>query len=130
MDAATEPVLVVEDDVVSRMILCRMLQQMGYRPDTATSVESALELAGSSDYCLIISDFQLLDGTGIDLLDQLPVAGRSPAPFILVTGIESSSSEADGWRHRVDAFLTKPVHSRELRACVERVRGPGREHVG
>jgi hypothetical protein len=48
----------------------------------------------------------------------------------MVTGIEASSAEADGWRHRVSAFLTKPVHSRDLRACVERVRGAGGPQSG
>ncbi len=121
MDPAADAVLVVEDDVVSRMVLCRMLQQMGYRPVAADSVRAALDLAAAQDFGLVISDYLLPDGNGLDLLDQLPVPGRSAAPFILVTGIGSSDVEADGWRHRVDAYLTKPVHSRELRSCVGRV---------
>ncbi len=118
---AAGTVLVVEDDVVSRMVLCRMLHQMGHEPVAADSVRSALEAATSADFGLVISDYLLPDGTGLELLEQLSATGRDRAPFILVTGLGSTEVEAEGWRHRVDAYLTKPVHSRELRACVGQV---------
>ncbi|WP_245674062.1 MULTISPECIES: response regulator [Actinoplanes] len=116
-------VLVVEDDVVSRMILCRMLQQMDLNPVAASSVQEALEVAGKGDFRLVISDFMLPDGTGLELLEKLPALGRQSAPFILVTSVGTAVMENDGGQHKVDGYLTKPMHSRELRAIVKKVCG-------
>lgn len=121
MTASRGNILVVEDDIVSRMVLCRMLQQMEYHTVAAMSVQEALDLAGRWDFCMVISDFRLPDGTGLDVLERLAGQGRPVAPFILVTSVGTAVMENEGGSAKVDAYLTKPMHSRELQACVRRV---------
>jgi CheY-like chemotaxis protein len=71
-------------------------------------------------------------GTGLDVLARL---GRGPGhpAFVLVTGIVDaarvdgahreahSAGDGDAQFDAVDAYLTKPVSTRALRACVDAV---------
>ncbi len=125
-------VLVVDDDTVSRLVLAHMLRRLGYDVVEADDLGPAVQLAGSSEFQLVISDYAMPGGTGLQLLAQLPTTKR-PA-FVLVTGIapDAVSGAADaaaaGARRfdvpagrTIDGYLTKPVSTRAVRACLRDV---------
>ena len=115
-DDAVEPlevpcVLVVDDDAVSRMMVSHVTQRAGYRVLEADSVASAIPIFAEVDVNIVISDFMMPGGTGLDLLEAMPDAD---IPFVLLTGVmeigELNDSRVDG----VAAYLTKPFASHAL----------------
>ena len=111
-------VLVVDDDPVSRMMLAHVVRRAGHHVDEAESVATALPLLETRRFDLVISDYMMPGGTGLDLLDALPDAG---VPFVLLTGVMESGELDDERVDRVDAYVTKPFASAELEELVERL---------
>lgn len=112
--------LIVDDDAVSRLILCHMLGSTGWSVEQAEDVPEAIAMVTETAYDLVISDFHLPSGTGVEILDAVARSGHSPA-FVLVTGIIEYSSLSSEVASRLAAQLTKPVSSQTLRAALERL---------
>ncbi len=117
-DLAGLHVLCIDDDAPSLDALASVLRVWGCCPQTATSAEQALALAGELDYVdVILSDQDLGDGeTGVELVGRLrEVLGEIPAA--LVTGdptILAAQREGD-----IDfPVLTKPVRHEDLKAML------------
>lgn len=116
--------LIVDDDLVSRLVLSRILTRLGHQVFTASEVVGGVDLALRVRPDLVFSDFQLPDGTGDDLL----LAVRQCAltmPVVLVTGVagleQSRARLGSGLMADLPALaatLTKPVDSRAISGCV------------
>ncbi len=99
----------------------RLLSAAGY--EDVTVVNSGAEaLAACSDADIILLDYQLPDGTGIDLLPRL-VARPDPPSVVMVTGEGSETLAAAALRAGAEDYLVKDGNLRELLPqIVERVR--------
>lgn len=106
-------VLVVDDDPVSRLVLCHMLQQQGFETEEADSAKAALAIY-RPDISLILCDYIMPEASGLDLLESLP---DTRPPFILLTGELRREDFGDPRVTELDGYLTKPVGSEELRAA-------------
>ncbi|QHC68009.1 response regulator [Rathayibacter oskolensis] len=117
--------LVVDDDVVSRLVLSRMLRRSDWVVDETEDVPEALAALAEHRFDLVVADYRLPSGTGVQILEAL--AGASdPPPFVLVTGILEYSSLPPETVRGVRAHLTKPVSSEALRRTLESVVLEGR----
>jgi len=108
-------VLVVDDDQVSRLVLAHMLTRLGCMVIEADDVAAASELDSVPGLDLVISDFAMPGGTGLDLLTHLR-RQHQRVPFVIMTGLVEHADLAD-----VDASLTKPVSTRALIDCLRRL---------
>ncbi len=113
VEKADITVLVVDDDPVSRLVLCHMLQQQGFATEEADSAEAALAMYRPA-LALILCDYIMPGGSGLDLLEALPA---SRPPFVLLTGELRREDFGDPRVNGLDGYLTKPVGSEELRAA-------------
>ncbi len=114
-DDEVRTALVVDDDVVSRLVLAHLLRRSGWEVDEADDVAPARSLLAECDYTAVFSDYSMPGGTGMDLLASLP----APRPlFVLITGVVQHTGRADHPDHRVDARLTKPISTRALQQCL------------
>jgi CheY-like chemotaxis protein len=106
-------VLVVDDDAVSLMMASHITQRAGYEVVQASSVAEALEALANSDIRIdmVISDFMMSGGTGLDLLEAMP---DPSIPFVLLTGVMEISEFEDARVERATAYLTKPFASHAL----------------
>jgi CheY-like chemotaxis protein len=109
--------LVVDDDAVSRLVMCHLLRGLGWTVEPAADAPEAAARLSTADFDLVVSDFELPSGTGIDVLEA---AERSPsrAAFVLVTGIIGYSSLPEATTSRLSGHLTKPVSSQTLRGLL------------
>ena len=114
--ARSAVILVVEDnkDVVRYLKL--VLEMKGHQVRTAVDLASAFE-ASEEPFDLLISDIELPDGSGLDIMRRL----RGQVPGIAISGFGapddvSMSLDAGFARH-----LTKPVEVRHLDAAIEAV---------
>ncbi len=105
-------ILLVEDNPDSLRALAMSLSLLGYQVRPANSLRTALAAAENEGYDLIVSDLELGDGTGLDLLRSLG-PGRS-VPAIALTGYGSEEDRQMCLKAGFEMHLTKPVETRQL----------------
>jgi DNA-binding response OmpR family regulator len=86
----------------------------GFRP--ANNLRTALAAAEDDGYDLIISDLELGDGTGLDLLNSLG-PGRS-VPAIVLTGYGSEEDRKMCLEAGFEMHIVKPVLTRQLSEAI------------
>jgi PAS domain S-box-containing protein len=112
-------ILLVEDNPDTLRALSMSLSLLGYEVRTANSLRTALAAAEEGGYDLIVSDLELGDGTGLDLLRSIG-PGRS-APAIALTGYGSEEDRKMCLEAGFLLHLTKPVETRYLGDAIRNV---------
>ncbi|MBC0855541.1 MULTISPECIES: PP2C family protein-serine/threonine phosphatase [Pantoea] len=110
-------VLIVEDSLVYRRLLSRMLTQWGYRVSEAENGIVALTILETQPVSMVISDWEMPEMDGLTLCRE--IRGRQLGHyiyFILLTARENPNDLTQGFDAGVDDFLSKPVEQSELRA--------------
>ena len=79
------PFLVVDDDTVSRLVLASTLRKLGFEVAVAEDVASARTMLDAEEYAAVFTDYEMPDGTGLDLIAHADASG-SAVPFVLITG--------------------------------------------
>ena len=111
------PVLVVDDDTVSRLVLAHMLRGLGFEVVQADDLGPAVDLLGTAKFAVVFSDYSMPGGTGLQLFETVRSSPNRPK-FVLVTGIVDRAGHGSSSDDSVDAHLAKPVSTRSLRACL------------
>jgi putative two-component system response regulator len=105
--------LVVEDDPAVRGMLGHVLTSAGYPCETTGDVQGAEELLGRGDVLLLITDVQLHDRSGIDLLGVIDDVSPDTAT-IVVTGLDDPSVADLAIERGAYGYLVKPFGPSEL----------------
>ena len=107
----THRVLIVEDEPQVAASLRELLEREGYAVTVAGSIaEAKRALADPPDVMLL--DWRLPDGEGIDLLKEL--RKTSDLPVLRVTARVEVIDKVLGLEIGADDYVTKPVEPREL----------------
>ncbi len=112
-------ILLVEDNPDSLRALSMSLSLLGYKVRPANSLRTALAAAENGGYDLILSDLELGDGTGLELLRSMG-PGRS-APAIAITGYGSEEDRQMCLEAGFVTHLIKPVETRQLDEAIRSV---------
>ncbi|MBR1569997.1 MAG: response regulator transcription factor [Bacteroidales bacterium] len=112
-------VYIIEDEALSRSVLCRLLEK--HFPDlevagTAESVEEAVALLKAGMPDLIFMDIQLADGDSFDIFTQVDVRCH----VVMTTAYDSYAVQA--FEAGSIDYLVKPVDLPALQRAVERCR--------
>jgi CheY-like chemotaxis protein len=114
--------MLVEDHQDTAATLRRLLTRRGYEVQAAGSVSSALELAKSFDFDVLVSDIGLPDGTGVDLLRKLrEIPGKTNLCGIALSGFGMDEDIARSKEAGLAQHLTKPVDFSQLQQCLTRI---------
>ncbi len=86
--AREKRVLVVEDDEPIRALLFTILRRRGFRVDTATNGQDAIERLKRCNYALVLLDLMMPVMSGYEFLDALERydKGRRPLVIVLTAG--------------------------------------------
>jgi diguanylate cyclase (GGDEF)-like protein len=97
-------ILYVEDDDVDQMALKRMVRDNGlpYDIDVAGTIEEALALFKKNKYDLVLLDYTLPDGTGLELLEKI-----KGIPSIFITGSGNETVAVKAMKAGVYDYLIK-----------------------
>ena len=111
--------LLVDDNQDTLKYLSKIMTVRGYVVHTADSVASALAVASEADFDVLISDIELPDGSGLELMWKLravrPVLGIALSGFGSPEDIEQSRSAGFA------LHLIKPVDFRRLEQAIQEV---------
>jgi two-component system CheB/CheR fusion protein len=110
--------IVVEDHAETAEGLKRFLNAVGYQVFVATDMQSALSLATSVQFDVLLSDLGLPDGSGWELLKRLSTERR-----IRAIAFSGHNSPADRQRSAEAGFLEhlpKPLSPDQLCAAIGR----------
>ena len=111
-------ILIVEDDENIRKTLSNILQQQGYKTDTAKSGREAEQKTEANFYNLALLDIKLPDMEGTQLLAKLHKTTPKMVK-IMVTGYPSLENAMEALNKGADAYVTKPVKPAKLLALIE-----------
>lgn len=116
---AKERILVVDDDAIIVDSLKEFLLLEGYEADGAEDFDSALTALEKRPYQLIVSDVNMPDGDGFELLRV--VKQRYPeVVVIIITGYGTIESAVEAIKLGAYDYLTKPIIDDEIRLVVKR----------
>lgn len=111
-------VLVVDDDVAIVALLETLLRSQGYDVEGANSGEEARSLFNESRYDVVITDKNLGDVDGVELIAE--IRGRWPdAKVLLMTGFATLDSAVDAFHFGAVGYLRKPFE--DLGVVIQRV---------
>ena len=113
-------ILVVDDEKLQRDTLALILADQGYSVEVAMDVASATEKLRQKEFDVVLSDFNIPGGTGID------VARKSSeicpeAVTLIMTAYADVNSVIDAMRAGVLDYLTKPLNVSALLLRLERI---------
>jgi len=116
-------VLVVDDNEVNLLVAQRMLEQLGYTVDLATSGEQAIAASASDDYAVILIDSQMpgMDGNEATRIIRARDSDKHHTPIIALTANAMRSDRQKALQAGVDDYLSKPVFIEDLQASLQRV---------
>ena len=93
--------LLVEDHEDTNRSLTKMLRRRGYEVHPAYDIRSALDLAASTEFDVLVSDIGLPDGNGTDLFRRCAANAKFSALPCQVTGWKKTFVEAVMWAFRI-----------------------------
>jgi two-component system NtrC family response regulator len=100
-------IIIVDDDEGIRETLTAILQEEGYRVDSAESGKEAIEKTRTGFYNLALIDVRLPDIEGIDLLKEI----KETVPKIrkiIITGYPTLQNAVEAVNNGADAYVLKP----------------------
>jgi len=123
--------MLVEDDENLGISLKKHLEDEGYSVSLAGSLKHARALK-DSEFSLVILDWMLPDGQGIDFLKEM--RGEHPQmPIIMLTAKTELIDKVLGLESGANDYITKPFEPRELiariRVQLRETKGPSEKEI-
>ena len=88
--------LVVDDSMLIRHTVCRFLEERGFAVDSASNGQEALQMLERKLPDLIVTDMQMPEMGGGELIAALKAKTQTAAiPIIVLTGRKSSADKID-----------------------------------
>lgn len=119
-EAATERILVVDDEPSITRLVAQRLQRKGYACATALSAREALEMIAADGFELVISDINMPGMSGIDLLAAVRKSHPATA-FIMLTGVDDHATAVRSLELGAYGYIVKPFEANELFISVSNV---------
>lgn len=106
-------VLIVEDDRVYARTIANWLVKNGINARYVLSVGAAKEFIAGCETDLILSDFRLPDGNGVELLEWMK-AGGYRKPFLIMTSYGEIPGAVEAVKKGAMDYLPKPVQTQKV----------------
>jgi two-component system response regulator PilR (NtrC family) len=118
-ELCTIRIAVIDDDEDIVAVLGEVLKRAGYEPDLYSRSSDALLAATSQEYDLVISDLEMPEVSGSEILTSV----KRVFPLtevIMITGYASVKSAADAMHKGAHSYLSKPLTSTQIVAHVKK----------
>lgn len=119
-------ILIVEDDLTFSQLLQGFLQKHGHEIITAANIKDGLKAIAQSTFDLLLLDYRLPDGIGLDVLINARSAG-STVPVIIMTSFNDVRTAVKAIQSGAFDYITKPVNPEELLMIMSNALGEKKE---
>jgi putative two-component system response regulator len=119
MSSQRETLLIVDDEVAIRTLLCRKLSKEGYQCKEAGAAEQALNMLASNPIALVMLDIKMPDKSGIELLPEIK-ASYPDTPVIMATAVTDMNVAIECLKQGADDYICKPFNLDEVSLAVKR----------
>ena len=99
-------ILLVDDDLRLRELLKDYLKEKNFHVFTSEDFEEAREILGYFIFDLIILDRMMPTGDGINLIQYIKKASKTP--IIMLTALSEDNEKIEGLKTGTDDYLSKP----------------------
>lgn len=115
MGEVKPPILLVEDDVITRRLIARLLRQAGYEVEEASDGTEAFERIQQKFFPILITDWEMPGMDGVTLCRRVrELELESYVYVLLLTGRDSKSHLIAGLEAGADDYVIKPPDESEL----------------
>ena len=115
-------ILVAEDNETNQKIVLRQLALLGFAADVVGDGRLALQRWQCGDYAMLLSDLQMPEMDGYELIEAIRAQEQGARRIPIVT-MSASSSKRDADKYQtpdMDGYLSKPLQLLELKATLEK----------
>ncbi|ANH78387.1 sigma-54-dependent transcriptional regulator [Candidatus Chlamydia sanziniae] len=116
-----EKILIVDDEPLLRNFLSELLLSRGYAPVTANNLKTAYQQIQHEHYDLIISDMNMPDGLGLDLIKAAKHYAPQ-TPVLVITAYGTIENAVEAMHQGAFNYLTKPFSSEVLFAFINKAK--------
>jgi two-component system chemotaxis response regulator CheY len=119
-------ILIVEDSATTRSLIRAVIDELGdYETVEAGSGFEALKMLPQQDYDLIVTDINMPDINGLELINFVRNNPRyNHLPIIIVSTERSEEDKKRGMALGATAYVTKPFKSSELQEIIKKILVP------
>ncbi len=111
-------ILIVEDEITLSKTIAEGLQEFGYQTDISENFKDAEYYIGIRNYDLVLTDWMLPDGDGIDLINI--VKQKSPrTSVVIISAKDDKECEIKALKVGADDYIKKPFDFEVLVARLE-----------
>ncbi len=116
-------ILVVDDFSTMRRIVKNLLKELGFSKfDEADDGATAWPMVQTGKYDFIVSDWNMPQMTGIDLLRHVRAdANLKDTPFLLITAEAKRSQILEAAQAGVDGYIVKPFTAATLNEKIQKI---------
>ena len=121
-------ILVAEDNPVNQMFAQRILEKKGFEVKLASDGRGAVAAVANETFDLVLMDVQMpyLDGLQATIsIRQMEKGTGLRLPIIALTAHAMAEDHARCLAAGMDAYLSKPIRTKELFAAIEEIIGRG-----
>jgi two-component system response regulator PilR (NtrC family) len=110
--------LIVDDETDIRELLTMTLDRMDIDTYSASNIQEAKSLLTQRQYALCLTDMQMPDGTGLDLVNYI-TEFHPGLPVAVITAHASAENAVSALKAGAFDYLSKPISLKQLRAVIE-----------
>ena len=118
MTKARSDILIIDDDEQVRSLFQEVLS-VDFNCEAASSAEEALMLLEAKTFNLVISDIQMGEISGLELVPRISQMAPDTV-VVMISGQQTIESAIEAMRVGAYDYITKPLDIRHVRAAVER----------
>lgn len=110
--------LIVDDETDIRELLAMTLERMDIDTYTACNVDEAKDMLKMRNYALCLTDMQMPNGTGLDLVKHIN-EHHFGLPVAVITAHASADNAVCALKAGAFDYLAKPISLKQLRPVIE-----------
>lgn len=103
-------ILVIDDEINSTILLRKVLEKAGYETVAENNSQKAIDLMRNDFFDIIVSDLQMPEISGLDLLKNKP----ENSLFIMITGYGSVDTAVESMKLGAFDYINKPFNLEEF----------------
>jgi len=106
-------ILLIDDEQNIIKVMKTILESEGFYVKTADSKQKAISILQKENFDIILCDYRLPDGTGIEILEFFRGFNRT-TPFIIITAYGSINGAVEAMKKGATHYVAKPIDADNL----------------